>query len=140
MQRLLSKLPSLSVNATSKHPTATDSVHINTTLFEETPSPSDHAERFSSNSNSSSDAPLLTDVLIKHSSAFNSQRESGMSKLEQLQFVEMLKGMILGILNNLRHDEMLTESFRPIIHFDRSRDRLPRHHGAQIESLSCFTY
>ncbi|KAF1915126.1 hypothetical protein BDU57DRAFT_576452 [Ampelomyces quisqualis] len=101
MQKILSKLPSFSVNTTSKHPAATASVHIHTTLFDETPSPSgsENAEpsrqRPSSSPSSRIVAPIATNVTIKHSSAFNSARESGMSKLEQLQFVAMLKGMIL---------------------------------------------
>lgn len=41
---------------------------------------------------------LITDVVVKHSSAFNSERATGMNKLQQLQFVEALKKIIIGML------------------------------------------
>jgi hypothetical protein len=96
MQRLLSKLPSLSVNTTSHHPTATDSVRIEVEETSSTTRTENDRSATSSASSSSVESPFVTEVIIKHSSAFNSERESGMTKLEQLQFVEMLKGMILG--------------------------------------------
>jgi hypothetical protein len=35
-------------------------------------------------------------MLVRHSGAFNSVRETGMSKVQQLKFVEMLKRVIVG--------------------------------------------
>jgi hypothetical protein len=85
MLSLLKNLSSLSVNKPSKHPTAIDSVHIATTDFGEENAAARDAEE-----------PLVTDVVVKHSSAFNSERASGMKKVQQFQFVELIKGMIIG--------------------------------------------
>jgi hypothetical protein len=84
------KFHNLSVNTTSKHPTAEDSAQIDTTLFEEgdvSPSPRSREKEHK----------LITNVIVKHSSAFNSERASGMNKLQQLQFIEALKKIILGV-------------------------------------------
>jgi hypothetical protein len=35
-------------------------------------------------------------IVTKHSHGFNSERATGLNKLQQLQFVETLKGMIVG--------------------------------------------
>jgi hypothetical protein len=37
-------------------------------------------------------------IVTKHSHGFNSERATGLDKLQQLQFVEQLKGMIVGEL------------------------------------------
>jgi hypothetical protein len=78
-----------SVNTPSKHPTAEDSAEIDTTPFEERDtSPSSKAHKL--------EPPLNTNVIVKHSSAFNSDRASDMSKLQQLQFIETIKIIIIG--------------------------------------------
>jgi hypothetical protein len=91
MDTLLKNLSSLSVNKSSQHPNVTDSSHIPTTDFAE-PSDSLFGVR--------NEDPLVTDVVVRHSSAFNSERESGMNKVQQLQFIELVKKMIIGTLNN----------------------------------------
>jgi hypothetical protein len=84
---LRSKFTSLSVNKPSTHPTTKDSAHVESALFEySTPTPS----------NSVDEEHPVSNVVVKHSSAFNSKRATGMNKLQQLQFVEMLKRMIIG--------------------------------------------
>jgi hypothetical protein len=89
MQHILSKLSNLSGNTIFKDPTDSDSGRVETTLFDEDISSS------SSGSVPGTCSPPATDV-VKYSSAFNSERASGMSKLEQLQFVKLLKKAILG--------------------------------------------
>lgn len=37
-------------------------------------------------------------ITTKHSNAFNSERASGMNKLQQLQYIAMLKDIIIGML------------------------------------------
>jgi hypothetical protein len=81
------KFNNLSVNTTSKHPTAEDSAQIDTTLFEEDASPSSQARN--------KEPKLIIDVIIKHISAFSSERASGMNKLQQLQFIEAPKKIIV---------------------------------------------
>jgi hypothetical protein len=88
MDTLLKNLSSLSVNKSSKHPNVTDSSHIPTTDFAE---PSD------SLFGTQNETPLVTDVVVRHSSAFNSERASGMKKVQQLQFVRLVKQMIVGM-------------------------------------------
>jgi hypothetical protein len=91
MQRLTAlraKLANLSVDTASSRPTVKDSARVEASLFEDvTPT--------SSNSTDAA-APVVSDVVVRHSSAFNSERATGMNKLQQLQFVAMMKGMILG--------------------------------------------
>jgi hypothetical protein len=87
MQRLTAlgaKLANLFSDASSSHPTAKDSAHVEASLFEST------------TPTSAENAPVSTDVVVGHSSAFNSERATGMNKLQQLQFVEMLKEIIVG--------------------------------------------
>jgi hypothetical protein len=79
-------LNTFSVNKTSKHPTASESALMDTELFKEVDS-SGPTLAFT---------PFTTNVTVKHSSAFNSERDSGMSKFQQIQFVEALKKMIIG--------------------------------------------
>jgi hypothetical protein len=52
--------------------------------------------------------PLPTvKIVTKHSHGFNSERATGLNKLQQLQFVEQLKGMIVGACSHLaRHLEI----------------------------------
>jgi hypothetical protein len=95
MQNLLSKFSNFSVNTESKHPTVADSARIDTTLFDKDTPSSASAQR--------AEPPLVTAVVFKHSSAFNSERASGMSKLEQLQFVEMMKKNIIGKETSFEH-------------------------------------
>jgi hypothetical protein len=90
MDTLLKNLSSLSVNKSSKHPNVADSSHIPTTDFAEAPE-----------SPAQNEAPLVTDVVVRHSSAFNSERASGMNKIQQLQFVEVVKRMIIGTWTRL---------------------------------------
>ncbi|OAK98814.1 hypothetical protein IQ06DRAFT_192846, partial [Phaeosphaeriaceae sp. SRC1lsM3a] len=71
-------------------PTTGDSLHIDPSLFHET---RPTANGLSHGSN----CPIVTGVVIKHSGAFNSERATSMSKLQQLQFVEVLKEMIIGM-------------------------------------------
>jgi hypothetical protein len=90
-QGLTSKFTSLSVNKPSHHPTPTDSSRVRDDPFsKDTPVP----ESPSVNRNKA--LPMISDVVVRHSSAFNSERATGMSKVEQLQFVELLKKMIVG--------------------------------------------
>ncbi|KAF2035034.1 hypothetical protein EK21DRAFT_46503, partial [Setomelanomma holmii] len=87
---LQAAVSALSVNKASAHPTAKDSARVETALFEpETPASNVDDQRVRS-------GPRVTNVVVKHSSAFNSQREAGMNKLEQLQFVQALKATIIG--------------------------------------------
>jgi hypothetical protein len=90
MDTLLKNLSSLSVNKSSKHPNVADSSHIPTTDFAEAPE-----------SPAQNEAPLVTDVVVRHSRVFNSERASGMNKVQQLQFVEAVKRMIIGTWNRL---------------------------------------
>jgi hypothetical protein len=91
LKSLSHHLNTLSVNTTSKHPTLEDSINISTTDFDEvSTSPIRHAAR--------NEQPLISNITVKHGSAFNSERDSGMSKLQQLHFVEALKRMIIGTL------------------------------------------
>jgi hypothetical protein len=89
MQSLLKNLSSLSVNKSFKHPTTIDSVHIVTTDFDERPHSSWVAVQ-------NAEELHVTDVVVRHSNAFNSERASGMNKVQQLQFVELVKSMIIG--------------------------------------------
>lgn len=92
MQRLsgiMSRFNNLSVNTTSSHPTPNDSARIHPELFEEDAPAAQKAA-----------VPLVTDVVVKHSSVFNSERTSGMGNLQQLQFVEMVKKTIVGECNS----------------------------------------
>ncbi|KAH3958947.1 hypothetical protein HBI24_007700 [Parastagonospora nodorum] len=79
-------LNTFSVNKTSNQPTVSDPAHMDTELFKEVDS-SGPTLAFT---------PFTTNVTVKHSSAFNSERDSGMSKFQQIQFVEALKKMIIG--------------------------------------------
>ena len=40
----------------------------------------------------------MVKIVTKHSHGFNSERATGLNKLQQLQFVEQLKGMIVGTI------------------------------------------
>jgi hypothetical protein len=84
---LRSRFISLSVDKSSTHPTARDSAHIKSALFEDVTS---------TPSNSADEEQPVSNVVIKHSSAFNSERATGMNKLQQLQFVDTLKHMIVS--------------------------------------------
>lgn len=77
----------LSVNTSSKHPTASDSVHVDTEPFSKV---EDSSPTVTLN-------PIVTNVTVKHTSPFNCERDSGMSKFQQTQFVEALKKTIIGI-------------------------------------------
>jgi hypothetical protein len=90
MGTILKNLSSLSVNKSSKHPNVADYSHIPTTDFAE-----------ASESPTQNEAPLVTDVVVRHSSVFNSERASGMNKVQQLQFVEAVKRMIIGTWTRL---------------------------------------
>jgi hypothetical protein len=95
MLSLLKNLSFLCVNKPSKHPTITDSVHIAiTTNFDEEIAAARDAEE-----------SLVTDIKVKHSSAFNSERASGMNKVQQLQSVKLIKGMITSM--SLRYDRSI---------------------------------
>lgn len=75
--------------------------------------------------------PIVTNLTIKHTSAFNCERDSGMSKFQQIQFVEALKKMIIG--NLLLHCDgcVLMRKYRRS-GADVSRfQRLGRQHFAQ---------
>lgn len=86
-----SKLANLIVNTSSTHPTAEDSRHIQTdTLFKEA------EEDEESQAPKQKHRRLITNVVVRQSGAFNSVRETGMSKVQQLKFVEMLKRVIVG--------------------------------------------
>lgn len=90
LSAIISRLSTLSVNNTSPHPTATDSSRGHPELFE-ADEPQEQVPY----------APFVTDVIVKHSSVFNSRRAGGMSSLEQLQFVQMLKDVIVGTFKYL---------------------------------------
>jgi hypothetical protein len=83
------KLTNLSNDTSSAHPSPKDSARVETSLF-------DKVTPASSNSIDEATLPFITNVIIKHSSAFNSECATGMNKLQQLQFVDMLKKMIIG--------------------------------------------
>ncbi|KAF2832913.1 FAD/NAD(P)-binding domain-containing protein [Ophiobolus disseminans] len=83
-RKFMAKLNALSVSATSPHPTPTDSARTNTQLFDEDAPETQTAAQ-----------PLVSNVVVKHSTAFNSERASGMGKVHQLQFVQMVKGLII---------------------------------------------
>jgi hypothetical protein len=73
MQRLTAlraKLANLSVDIASSRPTVKDSARVEASLFEDATSTS--------------------------SNSTGAERATGMNKLQQLQFVAMMKGMILG--------------------------------------------
>jgi hypothetical protein len=131
MQNLLSKFSNLSVNTESKHPTVTDSARIDTTLFDkDTPS---------SASTQRAEMPLVTDVVFKHSSAFNSERASGMSKLEQLQFVEMMKKNIVGKETTFEHRGGSTAEvvYRGSINCLSGTISFPHRYSAQKSGIAC---
>jgi hypothetical protein len=86
MHKLSAMLSKLSVNNTSSHPTASDSAHISPELFEED----------AASVQKPAVQPFITNVIVKRSGVFNSQRAGGMSSLQQLQFVQMLKVAITG--------------------------------------------
>lgn len=84
--QVLSKLSNLSVNNISSHPNAADSSRVEPELFQEDAQPRAHKPYI----------PVVTDVVVKHSGVFNSQRAGGMNSLEQLQFVQILRNVIVG--------------------------------------------
>ncbi|KAH7086003.1 hypothetical protein BKA63DRAFT_549007 [Paraphoma chrysanthemicola] len=95
LSKFSSLLSTLSVNTSSAHPTPQDSADVDTTLFgEKTPT-----------STSDQQMPLfvpqVTNVVVQHSSAFNSERATGMNKVKQMQFVEMLKKDLMGSYSGL---------------------------------------
>lgn len=85
LSTMMFKFRQISVAKPSSHPTVTDSLRIEPELFEEDEPQAKKAY-----------VPVVTNVVVKHSAVFNSQRLDGMSSLEQLQFVQMLKGVIVG--------------------------------------------
>jgi hypothetical protein len=90
-QELTQKFTNLSVNKSSHHPTATDSSKVSDSLFGKgTSVPSSPV------ANRNKALPVISNVVVRHSSAFNSERATGMNKVEQLRFVELLKKMIIG--------------------------------------------
>ena len=90
-QELTQKFTNLSVNKSSHHPTPADSAKVPDSLFgKESPIPSSPV------ANRNKALPVISNVVVRHSSAFNSERATGMSKVQQLQFVELLKKMIIG--------------------------------------------
>lgn len=92
MQKLYgfkSKLANLSVDTSSAHPTPKDSARIETSLF-------DQVTPTSCKSIDEATLPLITNVIVKQSGAFNSECATGMNKLQQLQFIDMLKKTIIG--------------------------------------------
>lgn len=90
MQSFLNRVKNLSSTRPFAHPTTGDSLHIDPSLFRETRPTANGLSQ-------SSKCPIVTGIVIKHSGAFNSERAAGMSKLQQLQFVEVLKEMIIGM-------------------------------------------
>jgi hypothetical protein len=87
---LKAALSALAVTTASSHPTPKDSTRVETTLFDATPE--------ETNTQPPSPNPRVTNVLVKHSSAFNSESATGLNKLQQLQFVALLKTAILGTI------------------------------------------
>jgi hypothetical protein len=114
MDTLLKNLSSLSVNKSSKHPNVADSSHIPTTDFAETPE-----------SPAQNEALLVTDVVVRHSSAFNSERASGMNKVQQLQFVEVVKRMIIGTWTHSYPNYIFFVSCNSDIDKSRRKDEAP---------------
>lgn len=103
MQPFLNKSKALSVTRPSTYPTTTDSSHIDPSLFH------DNNSTPSNTSTQRSSQPLVTNVIVKHSSAFNSSRSAGMNKLQELQFIEAMKGMIIGTFSILNFSFLLLE-------------------------------
>lgn len=92
MERAKTIFKSISVNKSSRHPTTDDSAHVEAGLFSPAKSKSTpDLEKFALQ------GPLVTNVVVTHSSAFNSERASGMNKVQQLEFTSKLKAVIVGM-------------------------------------------